>query len=304
MMNTKKVHIPVLLNEVLDYLKINTSGIYVDCTLGDGGYSKAIFDLLKTGTLVSIDCDAESIEFVNNFYKQDLERKDKKWIIVRSNFNDIDDVVSSLNINKVDGIVFDLGLSSRQLANSRRGFSFKSEGDLDMRMDERFSVKAVDLIKLLSEKELESIFSMYGEELFSGRIARELKYYVKMNIDKNISTETLVDIVCRAIPAKYRHGPRHPATRVFQALRIAVNDELHNLEEGLVSALSILDTNGRSVVVSYHSLEDRIVKKIYKQYESENKIRILTKKPLKATQSEILNNHRSRSAKLRAAEKL
>ncbi|MFH1547266.1 MAG: 16S rRNA (cytosine(1402)-N(4))-methyltransferase RsmH [bacterium] len=292
------IHKPVLLKESIENLNIKEDGTYVDCTLGDGGYSLEILKKLKKGILYSLEVDDDSIEFVKEKYKEFLG---DKWKIIKSNFSDIQ---KSLNNIGIDGAVFDLGLSSRQIEASGRGFSFIRSEDLDMRMDKELNVKAQDLLKALSEKELEKLFRLYGEERFSKRIARSIKRWTKENTDQHMTTEDLVKLIRRVVPAGYRDGSKHPARRVFQALRIAVNDEQNTLRAGLSSALSMLNNRGRVVVVSYHSLEDRIAKNLFKEANNSGNYEVITSKPIVPGEEEVRNNVRARSAKLRVIEKI
>lgn len=296
------MHEPVLLKEVINKLKIEAEGVYVDCTLGDGGYSLAILKKLKEGRLISLDCDRASIEYVGKRYSDKIERG--RWDIVRANFKDLSSVLSEFGISKVNGIVFDLGLSSRQIDDPIRGFSYKSDAELDMRMDDRLGVCAGDLAKVAGKSQLESILGSYGEERFAGRIAGAIKEWIRNNSGKNMKTGDLVNLIRRVVPAGYRKGLKHPARRTFQALRIAVNDELFNLAVGLSSALSMTACRGRVVVVSYHSLEDRIVKKAFKEVLEKQEFLDVSNGVIVTGDSEIKRNPRSRSAKLRAVEKV
>ncbi len=308
MNSTKKdvIHKPVMLEEALSYLNIRSGGAYVDCTLGDGGYSLAILNFAQNVKLISLDVDSESINFVKEHYSEEIETHD--WRIIKSNFAGLAEALEEAEVSEVDGIVFDLGLSSRQLETDMRGFSFRSDDPLDMRMDQDLNVSAEDLLNALSEKELEKIFSKFGEERYSRRIARSIKSWLKdKDYSEQITTQKLVELVRDAVPAGYREGSKNPATRVFQALRIAVNDELGSLRQGLSSALSVISPGGVIVVVSYHSLEDRIVKTLFRDVadnEDGEKFKELTPKPIEPKESEVSKNPRSRSAKLRAIKKI
>lgn len=293
----EKAHKPVLLKETIEYLEIDPNGKYVDGTLGDGGYSFEIFKNLDKGLLYSFDVDDEAMDFVKKYYKDHI---DKRWELINDNFQNISKV---LNIS-VDGIVFDLGLSSRQIDVEKRGFTFRGNQDLDMRMDKNLGVKAEDLLKGLSQGELEMLFEKYGEERYAKRIAKSIKGWVKENADKTMTTDILVDLIRRVVPAGYRDGSKHPARRVFQALRIAVNDEVNTLCAGLLSALSILNVGGVVIVISYHSLEDREVKNIFKDKEGSGDFEVLTPKPITPSAQEIAENRRASSAKLRAIKKV
>jgi len=287
----KKIHIPVLLNESISSLSIDPRGFYIDCTLGDGGHSSEILKLLsKKGLLLSIDYDQHSIDFVKKYYPQQ-----DNWIIKRENFSKIDEIVKEID-REPNGILMDLGLSSRQLENSyNRGFSYQEKNEpLDMRMDERLGVKAKDLIALLSIKQLSELFKDYGEEKYAKRIAKAIK-----NSEKEIETVgDLTRLIYRVVPAS-THSTKNPSRRVFQALRIVVNDELNSLKVGLNKSFKILKTKGRLSTITFHSLEDRIVKDFFnKQVRSKRGI-LLNSNVIAPTDTELEQNPRSASAKLR-----
>ncbi len=307
------MHIPVLLNEVVQYLKIKKDGIYVDCTIGGGGHSEQILEKISSkGKLIAIDQD----EFCLKLAQQKL-KKYKNIIFVHDNFRHLKKILNRYKINKCSGIVFDLGISSFQLDIKERGFSFNSEVPLDMRMDVRFSLTAGDLVNNLSFLELVRIISEYGEERWAKRIA---KFIVQERKKASITTtKQLVEIIAKAIPVAARPKKIHFATRTFQALRIAVNDELESLKEGLSEAINSLEKGGKICVLSFHSLEDRIVKKIFHSLAKgcrcpsdfpvcvcgqKSSLKIITKKPIIPSNKEILSNPRARSAKLRVAEKI
>jgi 16S rRNA (cytosine1402-N4)-methyltransferase len=293
----KKIHIPVLLKETIESLNIKPDGFYIDCTLGDGGHSFEILSLLnEKGLLLSIDQDQHAIDFVKEFYKDNLK---ENWHITKSNFSKIKDVVSKYD-RKPDGILMDLGLSSRQLEESYdRGFSYQEENEpLDMRMDEELGVKAKDLLVVLSEKELVKLFVMYGEEKFARRIAAE----IKKNIADINSVGDLTRLVYRVVPAAH-HSSKNPSRRVFQALRIAVNDELNSLKVGLDNSFEILNTNGRLSVITFHSLEDRIVKEYFNDIAENGRGILLYNEVIAPTDIEVEENPRSASAKLRVIVK-
>lgn len=289
----EKIHIPVLLNECIDSLKIKEDRFYIDCTLGDAGHSLEILKRLSPkGLLISIDQDENAINFVKEFYKDILA---PNWKIYRSNFKDIVQIVQDVN-RKPDGILFDLGLSSRQLEQSHdRGFSYlESDEKLDMRMDKRLGVTAKDLLNALSEKELAYIFKRYGEERYSAKIAREIKKEIS-----NINTVgDLTRIIYKVVPAD-NSTIKNPSRRVFQALRIVVNDELISIKEALDSSFKILNRNGRISVISFHSLEDRIIKNFYLEKQRSGEGSLLNKGYIAPTDEEIRQNPRSASAKLR-----
>lgn len=294
----KKIHIPVLLDEVLEYLDIKPEGFYIDCTLGDGGHSFEIFKRLnQNGLLLSIDQDQHAIDFVNEYYKEEIK---SNWVIKKSNFSKIESLVKEFN-RKPDGVLMDLGLSSRQLEQSHnRGFSYLEEDEpLDMRMDEDLGVKAKDLLVVLPEKELANLFTTYGEERFSRRIAKT----IKQNITNINTVGDLTRLVYRVVPAAHQSS-KNPSRRVFQALRIVVNDELNSLQDGLDSSFKLLNSKGRICVISFHSLEDRIVKNYFNNLVDSGEGLLLTKENIAPTDQEARRNPRSASAKLRALEKI
>ncbi len=300
-------HIPVLTEEILNYLNLKEGGVYIDCTLGGGGHSKAILEkIYPRGSLIGIDQDMEAIETA----KEKLRGYVDKTKFIKGNFQNLVGILSELKIETVSGIVFDLGVSSDQLKKKERGFSFQEDSYLDMRMDLTQEFKADILLNSYSEKDLAEMFEKYGEERFSRRIARLIA--VERKKEAITTTRQLADLVVRSLPrTKKRHTWRiHPATRVFQAIRIEVNQELKALEKGLVQAIRALENNGRICVVSYHSLEDRIVKHLFRKVEREGKdqgnygLKILTKKPIRPSPEEVRDNPKARSAKLRVAEKI
>ena len=291
-----KIHIPVLLHESLDSLAINPDGFYIDGTLGDGGHS---FEILKKlspkGLLLSIDQEQYAIDFVKEYYKDSLS---ENWIIAKSNFSKIEKVLKEYNIQRTpDGILLDIGLSSRQLEESHnRGFSYlESEEPLDMRMDKSLGVSAKDLLTVLSEKELADIFYKYGEERFSYRIAKE----IKKNISNINTVGDLTRLIYKAVPAADKSSNKNPSRRVFQALRIVVNDELGSLETALDKSFEILNKNGRLSVITFHSLEDRIVKTFNLEKSRSGEGSLLFQKYIAPTDEERNTNPRSASAKLR-----
>ena len=299
-------HIPVLTKEILNYLNLKKGGVYIDCTLGGGGHSKAILEnIYPYGLLIGIDQDTEAIETV----QEELKNYIDKVKLVRGNFKNLEEILSDLNIERVSGIIFDLGVSFHQLKEKKRGFSFKEDSHLDMRMDLTQKFNADILINSYSEKNLAEIFEKYGEERFSKRIARIIVTERKKKVIA--TTKQLADLIIKTLPgAKKRKTWRiHPATRVFQAIRIEVNQELKALEKGLNQAIRVLEDKGRICVISYHSLEDRIVKHLFKEAEREGKeqknggLKIITKKPIRPSLEEVRDNPKARSAKLRVAEK-
>ncbi len=295
---TEVVHAPVMLKEAVDLLNPHAGGIYVDCTLGGGGHAKEILSRIgERGHLIAFDKDRHAIERSQKVLAPYLNRV----TIVHRDYRFLAEVLRELEIAEVDGILFDLGVSSYQVLEPERGFSYNYDAPLDMRMDDSSATTAADLVNTLSEKELGDIIYRFGEERWARRIA---SFIVEQRKKAPIKTTgQLTEIIKAAIPAAARRKGPHPARRTFMALRIAVNDELSGLEEGLRAGISFLKAGGRIVVISFHSLEDRIVKRIFREYAASNILRILTKKPLIPSEEEVLVNPRSRSAKIRAAEK-
>jgi 16S rRNA (cytosine1402-N4)-methyltransferase len=291
-------HSPVLVQEVTEYLKCQSGGIYVDCTIGGGGHAEQILKASKPdGRLVGLDRDPVSVEHAKRYTAVFGDRVS----IHHENFTRLDSVLDKEEIHSVDGILLDLGLSSTQLEDPKRGFSFLKTGPLDMRMDQTKGWPASDLINRLDEDELTKIFREFGEERWAVRISRLIVRSRKEHpID---STGELSALILRAIPRRYQRQKIHPATRVFQALRIAVNDELTALQETLHVALRRLKPFGRLCVISFHSLEDRIVKHTFRAWEKDGHVKVITKRPIIASAEERMRNPRSRSAKLRVAER-
>jgi len=288
-----KIHVPVLLEETIQSLNIQPDGFYIDGTLGDGGHSIEILKRLSNkGLLVSIDHDPYAIDFVKKYYKKYMS---KNWNIYKSNFKDIDKISQQIG-RTPDGIILDLGISSRQLEDSHnRGFSYNEDNEpLDMRMDTSLNVTAKDLLNMLSEKELSYIFRKYGEEKYSSKIAKAIKHDIS---DIN-TVGDLKRIIYKVVPAD-NSNLKNPSRRVFQALRIVVNDELHNLEQALENSFKILNKNGRISIISFHSLEDRIVKKFFLEKQKSGEGILLYKSYIAPTDTEIIQNPRSASAKLR-----
>jgi 16S rRNA (cytosine1402-N4)-methyltransferase len=293
-----KIHIPVLLQETLDSLNIDPDGFYIDCTLGDGGHSIEILKKLsKDGLLLSIDCDQNAIDFVKEYYKDELLKR-SNWIIKKGNFKDIKELTEDID-RKPNGILMDLGISSRQIEESKeRGFSYIEEDEpLDMRMDDTLNVTAKDLLNALSEKELITIFKKYGEEKYSRSIAKA----IKKNIPDINTVGDLTRLIYKVTPAV--NSNKNPSRRVFQALRIVVNDELNNLKVALDRSFEILKKNGRISVISFHSLEDRIIKNYFLEKQGSGEGEMLFKRHIAPTDDEKKHNPRSASAKLRAIVK-
>lgn len=299
--NPEASHVPVMLKEVIDYLKLSPGKIIVDATTGMGGTSEKILEgILPGGRLICIDRDEGSL----NIAKERLSRFGQACIFAHGNFLDIDTILKGLNIKNVDGIVFDLGVSSFQLDDPDRGFSFQREGPLDMRLDKNSYISAYDLVNNLNEEEISQMLWTFGQERWHRRIARVL---VQGREHHPISTTSeLADIVLRAIPRRYRHRYYriHPATRTFQAVRIAVNRELEALEAAIGKSIQLLNKGGVICVIAFHSLEDRIVKLGFRQAAGAGELKLVTHKPLTPLDSETKINPSSRSAKLRVAERL
>ena len=299
-------HIPVLLNETIQGLNINPSGTYVDLTVGRGGHSSEILTRLKDGRLICVDQDEEAI--VASTAR--LSKISNKFEMVRANFSELDTILANLGIQEVDGILMDLGVSSPQFDKGERGFSYKEDARLDMRMDQRQDLTAYQIINTYALEDLTKIFQIYGEEKYSYSIAKNI---IKAREAKPIETTLeLVEIIKRSKPMKELKKVGHPAKQVFQALRIAVNDELNVLEKALTTALKHLKPGGRLAVITFHSGEDRIVKNYFKEaavsegnridgpmLEKEKEFDLINRKPIVASESELEMNHRSASAKLR-----
>ncbi|MFA5088456.1 MAG: 16S rRNA (cytosine(1402)-N(4))-methyltransferase RsmH [Candidatus Omnitrophota bacterium] len=292
-------HIPVMLKEVVENLNLSPGACIVDCTLGLGGHAVAIAKQIgPQGLLIGIDRDEESIRLA----RESLQQESARFDIVQDDYRNIDKILDKLGVKKVDGIVFDLGISSYQLSSPARGFSFNSEGPLDMRLDQNSYISAYDIVNSLSEKEISTILRNFGQERWHNRIAH---YVVEQRNKKPIaSTKDLSDTVLRAIPARFRRQRIHPATRTFQAIRIAVNRELESLEIALEKCINYLKIGGRISVISFHSLEDKIVKEKFRHFNKIGQLSLIVKKPLRPTEEEVRNNGRSRSARLRVAERI
>jgi len=281
---------------VIDNLNCRKGGIYVDSTLGEGGHAKRILEaILPGGLLIGIDQDAEAIRRA----KENLEAYRESLLIFQKNFSEIGTILESLKIKEVDGILFDLGLSSIQLQDAKRGFSFQMDGPLDMRMAEKTKLTAGCLLNTLSFDGLVDILHKYGEERWARRIARRVVESRKKNPLE--TTLQLVELIKKAVPRSAWPRKIHVATRTFQALRIAVNDELIVLEKALPQAAKFLKKGGRLCAISYHSLEDRIVKNFFREYRGFG-LKAVFPKPITPSRKEIQINPRSRSAKLRVGE--
>jgi len=294
----ESAHRPVMLAEVVAWLAPRPGGRYVDGTVGGGGHTEALLEAASPGGLViGLDRDAEAVERV----RARLSGWGEAVRIVHAKFSEMREVVRIAGLREVDGVLLDLGWSSDQLEDAKRGFSFRAEGPLDMRLDRRQNLTAAALLAESSEDELARILRELGGEPFARRIARAIvEERQRAPLE---TTGQLSRLVVRAVPPRARHRRRHVATRVFQALRMAVNQELEELELGLEAALSIL-RSGRLVVISFHSGEDRVVKRAFSRWRKAGRIRVLTPKPLEPSTAEIRENPRARSAKLRVAEVL
>lgn len=307
-------HVTVLREEAVAGLNIRPGGIYVDCTLGGAGHSSLIAaQLTDGGRLIAIDQDDWALDHA----RERLASAMDKVTLVKSNFRHIKDIVNDLDLEGVDGILFDLGVSSPQLDEGERGFSYNADAPLDMRMDQQAPLSAYDIINEWEEEEIARVIWEYGEEKFSRRIARQI---VENRKKKPVQTTgELVEIIKEAIPAAARRTGPHPAKRTFQAIRIAVNDELDAFKEAIIDAISVLRPGGRVSVITFHSLEDRICKQIFQEYSkgctcppsfpicacgNQATVKVITRKPVLPSEEELEANPRARSAKLRVAEKL
>jgi len=292
------MHIPVLQKEVIEYLEPEPNKNYIDCTIGQGGHSSAILEKNgPEGKILGIDWDKDNVDYLKKEVSKIFK---KRLILVNDNFINLREITKRENFSRAAGILFDLGMSSEHLEESGRGFSFLKNEPLDMRYNLQNPLTAEKIVNYWSASEIERILGELGEEKFASNIAEEIVKERKIKPIEN--TLQLVRIIQKAVPKKYQYSRIHFATRTFQALRIAVNDELNNIKKVLPQALEILNSNGRLVVISFHSLEDRIIKYFFK--ENQNFLKILTKKPVEASEKEIRINSRSRSGKLRAAEKI
>ena len=306
------LHYSVLLNESLENLNLKEDGVYIDATMGYAGHSKRILKEVKRGFLFAFDTDKQAISYANDV----LSKIGNNYKIFHSNFRKMKEILNAENVDQVDGILFDLGFSSPQIDNKERGFSFMQNGPLDMRMNEDEKLTAKDVVNTYSQEDLSKIFFTYGEEKTSLKIASKIVAYRK---EKEIMTTLeLVEIIKQAVGANY-FFKHHPERKIFQAIRIEVNDELNVLENVLPEAISLLKKGGRLCVITFHSLEDRIVKNIFKKYSEVNEmvkglpeipeeykplIKIINKKPITPSSKELEENSRSASAKLRVIERV
>ncbi|WP_141603410.1 16S rRNA (cytosine(1402)-N(4))-methyltransferase RsmH [Terrilactibacillus laevilacticus] len=306
-------HVTVLKKEAVDGLAIRPDGVYVDCTLGGGGHSEEIVKQLTTGHLYAFDQDLVAITAA----KERLHPYKDKVTFIRSNFRYLKSCLVAHEVFKVDGVLYDLGVSSPQFDEANRGFSYQHNGPIDMRMNQEQALDASTIVNEWPYEKLVRIFFQYGEEKFSKQIARLIEE--KRGVKRIETTDELVEIIKSAIPAAARRKGGHPAKRIFQALRIAVNDELQSFEDSLEQALELINIHGRLSVITFHSLEDRICKTFFKKHSQgpelppgfpvipeEHKpiIKLVQRKPILANEEELKINRRARSAKLRIAEKL
>lgn len=307
-------HVTVLREEAVAGLNIRPGGIYVDCTLGGAGHSSLIASqLTEGGRLIAIDQDDWALE--------NARERLAPWLdhvtLVKSNFRHLKEIVADMGLGGVDGVLFDLGVSSPQLDEGERGFSYNADAPLDMRMDQQASLSAYDIVNEWEEEEIAQVIWEYGEEKFSRRIARQIVAYRQKKPVQ--TTGELVEIIKEAIPAAARRSGPHPAKRTFQAIRIAVNDELDAFREAVVDAIDVLNPAGRVSVITFHSLEDRICKQVFQEYSKGctcppafpvctcghvATVKVITRKPVLPSEEELEANPRARSAKLRVAEKI
>ena len=305
-------HKPVMLEEVLKWLCVKKNGIYVDGTVGGAGHACEILKATD-GFLVGIDCDNDALLAAEKRLAEFGTRK----VLVKANFAELGSVLDNLQIKKVDGVLLDLGVSSHQLDLAERGFSFNQPAPLDMRMDRSLKLSAYDIVNSFAREDLEKIIRDFGEEKMAGRIARAISQ--KRRLSPLSTTVELASVIASAIPAKLRRQKIHPATKTFQAIRIAVNSELDSIKPAIDSAVDVLNHGGRLCIISFHSLEDRIVKNEFRALTGscicpkdvpicvcrrEAKLKVLTKKAVTPAAAEIEDNPRSRSAKLRVAERV
>jgi len=313
------IHKPVLLEESLEKINLKKSDTVVDATLGGGGHSLEILKVIgNKGKLITVDKDSDAIKnFKNKLKDLNIKLKKENLELVNDNFADLGSILESLKIESVDAVLADFGISSDQLEDAERGFSFRKDAKLDMRMSFNNKFTAEEIVNTYSEDNLEKILREFGEERYARKIAK--KIVIQRKVDPIEDTARLVRIISNAVPGKYRRRKKHFAVKTFQALRIEVNNELENIKCFLPQAIDVLKTGGRLAVISFHSGEDRIVKNLFKENARgcicppefpvcrcgrKPKIKIITKKPIIPDSEEIERNSRSRSAKLRVAEKL
>lgn len=299
-------HVPVLLQSVLHFLQPRPGGVYVDGTLGAGGHTEAILrQSAPSGRVIGIDRDPEALSIA----RARLAEFGNRLHLVHATFDQMEEILRALGCTNVDGVLLDLGVCSYQLDRPERGFSFRYDGPLDMRMDPTQGLTAAEVVNSLPEHALVKVLREWGEERYAGRIAKAIvRKRAKTPIQ---TTRQLAEVVAEAVPPSYRYGRIHPATRTFQALRILVNQELTLLEKGLCTAVRALAPGGRIAVISYHSLEDRLTKRVFRGFSGQGAelqgcpaiLRVLTRRPVVPDEAEVAQNPRARSAKLRAGEK-
>ncbi len=294
------LHKPILVEPIIAHLNLRPNQNFIDCTVGGGGHTYYILQKFSGVKVLAIDWDEKAITIA----KENLKEFKDRVIFVNDSYTNLVDIVTRVNFVNIYGILLDLGMSSYQLELSGRGFSFLKAEPLDMRFSKKSNLTAYDIVNKFSEQDIMSILKEYGEEVFAGRIAKNICKYRKERKIK--TTSDLVEIVYKSVPKKLLYRKKHPATRVFQALRIFVNNEFENIQKGLNSAIRVLEKGGRLFVISFHSLEDRIVKQFFKDQIGQKTpcIKLVNKKVIKPTIEEIKQNPRSRSAKLRIIEKI
>ena len=294
-MPREKLHIPVMSREILEYLNLQEGSTVIDCTVGLGGHAEAILEEIGSrGQLIGIDLDRDALDEAEKRLS-----KFNNYQLVQNNFRNIDSVLAALKISNIDGVLLDLGVSSLQLDEPSRGFSFKHDAPLDMRMDKDLQLSAFDLVNFLPQENLADILKKYGQERWHNRIAKAIVRDRKKTAI--VTTNQLAQLVREVVPSRYSRI--HPATRTFQALRIAVNDELEALREVLNKCVECIKPGARICVIAFHSLEDGIVKHLFRKLAKEGRIDIITKKPLTPSEEEVGENPRARSAKMRTAER-
>lgn len=313
---TEFKHVTVLLNEAVAGLNVRLDGTYVDATLGGGGHSSAILNQLTTGRLYSFDQDQTAIKYNQQHLKKFIN--DGRSILIEDNFRNLETALSKNGVKSVDGVVYDLGVSSPQFDDAQRGFSYKLDAPLDMRMNQQQALSAMNVVNEWPYEKLVKILYRYGEERFARQIERKIERRRENEPIK--TTFELVEVIKEAIPAAARRHGGHPAKKTFQAIRIAVNDELGALEDSLEQALELLNIGGRISVITFQSLEDRLVKTMFHEQvsladelppglpvippEMQPKFKLINKKPILPSQEELANNHRAHSAKLRIIERI
>jgi len=299
------MHIPVMKNEVIEYLSPKVNENFIDCTFGQGGHTKAILEKNgPNGKVLAIEADPE---LYKKFQKQELSTINdqllERLILINDSYSNLREIVKENNFGPIHGILMDLGMSSWHLEESGKGFTFQKDEPLDMRYNPEVNLlTACEIVNSFSEDELVAVLKEYGEERFAQDIAKQI---VKKRKDKPIRTTfDLVEIIWLAMPKRYKSSKIHPATKTFQALRIKVNEEIQGLKQGLIKAVDVLEEQGRIVAISFHSLEDREVKRFFKRGAQINILEVITKKPIVADEEEVRNNPRARSAKLRVVKKI